>query len=120
MKEADAHPFTNRDLLANHNNMWTYPKDLDPALEPKAHIYGSEVTKEVKESRDEAAEKSKADANEAKLEVKAKKAKATEASADNEATAKEEEVLAAEKEKAADKKERAKKKEVEKAVEDAK
>ena len=48
MKAADAHPATNRDLLKNHNNMWTYPKDLDPELEPKAHIYGSGVTKEVK------------------------------------------------------------------------
>jgi hypothetical protein len=50
MKEADAHPATNRDLLKDHNNMWTYPKNLDPTLEPKAHIYGGGVTKDVKES----------------------------------------------------------------------
>lgn len=52
MKAADAHPMTNRDLLKDHNNMWSYPKNLDPDLEPKAHIYGEGVTKEVKESAD--------------------------------------------------------------------
>jgi len=52
MKAADAHPATNRDAIGKINNMWSYPKNLDPELEPKAHIYGEGVNKEVKESED--------------------------------------------------------------------
>jgi hypothetical protein len=52
MKAADAHPATNRDSMKSLTNMWTYPKNLDSDLEPKAHIYGDGVTKDVKESED--------------------------------------------------------------------
>lgn len=52
MKMADPYPATNRDLLAPTNNMWNYPKNLDPEMSPKAHVYGAGVTKEMKESED--------------------------------------------------------------------
>jgi hypothetical protein len=52
MKSADAHPAANRDFLGPTNNMWKYPANLDPELEPKAHIYGGGVTRDVKESED--------------------------------------------------------------------
>jgi hypothetical protein len=73
MKAADAHPAVNRDLLKEHNNMWSYPKNLDPELEPKAHIYGEGVTKEVKKSEDDQKDKDTKAKEEGKAAVETKK-----------------------------------------------
>ncbi len=48
MKAADAHPETNRDMLKDHNNMWSYPKTLDPDLSPKQEVFGDGATKDTK------------------------------------------------------------------------
>ena len=59
MKMADALPSTERDILKNTNNSWTYPKDLDPSQAPYAHIYGEGVTGAMKAKDDAKAEEEK-------------------------------------------------------------